>query len=292
MKGLNKLGLAVFLTGAAFGLGVKQARANEFQFQNPSVAEYNQYDWYVLKIKAELIADSLENNVIPKLRAQLQTLQDKHPDLTFICSILSPSGGALDRIGEQRNALGGTTSPATAITWISDILDIDTSGRVQGVKLKTEYRKISKEIFGEQKTAELETALSTLFSNNVDACRVVYSGPGSLGVSSAFEPSPVPTWLNSLDGKYAYMLIKIIERANGITPQEAGEYKQAYDLLYKQILVVDYKLECAYRAIALAKWLDENANNPDIPDAEKDNRDNRARELIGLLKILGMWHDI
>jgi len=289
MKGLNKLALAALLTGAAVGLGVQKARANEFQFQNPSVAEYNQYDWHVFKIKAELIADSLENKVIPNLRAQLQTLQDNHPGLTFICSILSPSGGALDRIGEERNALGGTTSPATAITWISDILDIDTSGRVQGVKLKTEYREISEEIFGEQKTAELETALSTLFSNNPDACRVVYSGPDSLGVPSAFEPSPVPNWLNSLDGKYVYMLIKIIERANRITPQEAGEYKQEYDQLYREILDVVYKLECANRAAALAKWLDENANNPDIPDAEKDNR---ARELIGLLKILGMWHDI
>jgi hypothetical protein len=288
MKGLNKLWLAALLTGAAVGLGVEKARA-KFPSQNPIVAEYNQYDWHVLNIKAELIADSLENKVIPNLRAQLQTLQDKHPDLTFICSILFPSGGALDRIGEQRDALGGTTSPTTAITWISDILDIHTSGRVQGVKLKTEYREISKEIFGEQKTAELETALSTLFSNNVDACRVVYSGPDSLGVRSVFEPSPIPNWLNSLDGKYAYMLIKIIERANGITPQEAGGYKQAYDQLYREILGVVYKLECANRAAALAKWLDENANNPDIPNAEKDNR---ATELIGLLKILGTWYDI
>lgn len=285
MRGLKKLALAAFLTSAvAGGMSATPARANEFPTQNPIASEYNKYDWHVILVKATLIADDLKTK-ISDLWHNFQIIQDSFPELTFIMHIVPPNGGYQDRIGDDKNAAGGTSAPTTAIAWIIDILDIDTSGVVKSVKLKEEYRNKAIELFEESKTAELENALSNLFSNNVDVYRVVMIDENQNRIESVPESNPVPEWINSLDGKYVYMLVMLVYTVSGITPQQAGEYKSTWDSLYREILYNNYLLGCAEKAVGLAEWLEKNADNPDIPDEIKQEKYNELQELLKPLGI-------
>lgn len=285
MRGVNKLALAALFTGAAVGLGAPKARAAQFPTQDPivsEVSEYNKYDWGYMSRKAALIAESLNTNVIPELYKELQNMENKDPHIMGILSLLSPIG-FMDRIGDQPSLAGGSATPTTAITWVMDIFDIYTFGVVHGVKLKQDYRKTAVEMFGEREVNELECALSNLFSNTTDACRVVYSGL-DMDVQSVQEPNPVPEWLNSLGGKYAYMIVALVAVANGYTPEKIGQYNKEYDQKYKEILIVQYKLQCANEAVDLAKWLEENANNPDSAQqkSEKFNALQNALYPLGI----------
>ncbi|MGC8899351.1 MAG: hypothetical protein ACP5KP_02445 [Candidatus Micrarchaeia archaeon] len=286
MRGVNKLALAALFTGAAVGLGAPKARAAQFPTQDPIVSEvsgYNQYDWGYMSRKAALIAESLNTNVIPELYKELQNMENKDPHIMGILSLLSPIG-FMDRIGDQPSLAGRSATPTTAITWVMDIFDIDTFGAVQGVKVKEKYREMAVQIFGEEEVAKLECALSTLFSNTPVTYRVDYSGPNSLDVQSVQEPNPVPEWLNSLGGKYAYMIVALVAVANGYTPEKIGQYKKEYDQKYKDILIVQYKLQCANEAVDLAEWLEENANNPDSAQqkSEKFNALQNALYPLGI----------
>lgn len=290
MRGLKKLALAAFLTGAVAGsVGITQARGNKFPTQNPTTSEYYnseycKYDWHVISVRATLIADSL-NRVAMDSCSKLQALQDSFPELSFMMYILPPNGGTRDRIGEEKNAAGGTSTPTTAITWVIDILDIDTSGIVKSVTFKEKYRGKAIELFGDTQTAKLECALSTLFSNNVDVYRVVIIDKNQNSINSVPEQNPVPEWINSLDGKYVHMLVRLLFTLSGITPEQAGEYKSAYDFFYKKILYINYLLGCAKKAAALAEWLEKNGNDPNVPDEIKEEKYN---ELKWVLKPLGI----
>jgi len=282
MRGVNKLGLAVLLTGLATCFGIPK-KANAFDGYGVYTSNYIVYDHHVFEMRAAIYADSL-NKKVDSLKKELQNLQDKHPELSFISLILPPSGGPTDRIGTGPNALGGNSTPSTALVYIMDIFDIDTSGIVQGVKLKKNYRNASVRMFGGDETAELETALSTLLTNGGDVCRVVYKGPDA-NIKYVSDPSPYPAWLDRIDGKHAYMLIRILFDSGKIAPQDAGQYIKEYDSIYKQILILLYQLERAERAAYLAKWLDNNATNPDISE---DQKKQAHSELMFLLENLGL----
>jgi len=275
MKILKKLALAGLLTGAAIGFGIP-TKARAFD-------GYDVYDYHVFEMRATIYADRL-NEKVDSLKKELQRLQDENPGLSFISSILLPSGGATDRIGAGPNALGGNSTPSTALTYITDIFRIGTSGLITGVKLKEPYRTVSVNMFGIDETAKLESALSTLLTNCVDVYRVVYKGPDA-NIQSVSDPKPYPEWLDRIDGKHAYMLIRIVFDTGRITPQDAGQYIEKYDSLYKQILILLYQLERANRAMYLANWLDTYANDPDI---SKDQKKQAYNELMLLLDELGL----
>lgn len=293
MRGLKKLALAAFLTGAvAGGVGITQAGVNEFPTQNPIASEYpgyKKYDWHVISMRATLIADSLKRTTIPDLCGELQILQDSFPQLTFIIHILPPNGGAQDIIGNEKNAAGGTSTPTTAITWMIDILDIDTTGIVTSVKLKKEYREEAINLFGDSaEIAKLELALSKLFSNNVDACGIQIIDEYQNRIKSVPESNPVPEWINSLDGKYVYMLVKLVYTHSGIPPEQVGEYKSTYDSLYREIIYVNYLLGCAEKAVALAEWLEKNEDNPNVPNEIREEKYNELKLVLMVLKQLGI----
>lgn len=285
MRGINKVGLAVLLTSVALGLGApKNARANNFPSQKP-IVEYNDQQAmdYLYGLCLPNIIDSL-NQKITEYRQILQFAEDKYPGLTFISRILSPNEFSTDRIGDQPNLTGGDATPTTAITSILDLLDIDTSGVVNGVRLKSNYREMAVKMFGRNEVFELEIALSKLFSNAIDAYRVIYEGPDG-SVQSAQEPNPVPDWINSLDGKHVYMLVKIVMAVYGLTPEGVDNYKKDLDSTYKEILYSTLQYKCATEALFLAEWLSEYGNDPNIPDEIKQQKYNELRELLKQVEI-------
>ncbi|MEM4336075.1 MAG: hypothetical protein QXY61_03650 [Candidatus Anstonellales archaeon] len=285
MKWGKKIALAAGITLPAIGLGAKEVKADPFPGQPLQVSHLDQQAMdYLYGLRLPMIIDSL-NERITIYKKMLQSAENRYPDLTFISRILSQSGVAMDRIGDQSTLITGVTStPTTAIVSVMDILDINSSGVVQGVKLRPEYRKKAVWLFGETEVCELENALSKLFTNTMDEYRVDYISPG--GTSKGQSSSTVPKWLDALDGKYVYMLVKIVMLVNGIKPEDVAAYSKDLDTAYKEILWLMFQINCATKAKSLAEWLSEHGADPNIPYEIKMQK---YDELKILLKQLGIY---